>query len=119
MNLPTNKLRDLIAALQTLDPDIETDIESVQIAINSAQRRALQFNHEPVRLTEEEFLDKLCALIDDSDITDDFIDIPTTAREIIHLYKRAQQAEEIDELRDTLQDVASDLKHAVDRLIDL
>lgn len=32
--IPTNKLRDLITVLQTLDPDIEHDITTVQVIVD-------------------------------------------------------------------------------------
>lgn len=49
MNLPTNKLRDLIAVLQTLDPDTEIDIASVR-TIDQGGRRILSFTQDESRV---------------------------------------------------------------------
>jgi len=119
MNLPTNKLRDLIAVLQTFDPDVEVPFTAVVAVVAPNGKRCLVYDTAEPKFTEEDFLDKLTDAIDDTDITDDFTDIESTAREITRLYKCALKVEEIDELRDTIQDVASDLKHAANRLIDL
>lgn len=61
MNLPTNKLRDLIAALQTLDPDTITDIECV-FAVDDSGQRVLKFcedNSRPKEIILESISDKL------------------------------------------------------------
>lgn len=40
-SIPTNKLRDLIAVLQTLDPDIEHTVE--EVTVESRNKRTIQF----------------------------------------------------------------------------
>lgn len=51
MNLPTNKLRDLIAVLQTLDPDTITDIHSI-FAIDDGGQRVLKLCEDTSRSEE-------------------------------------------------------------------
>lgn len=51
--IPTNKLRDLIAVLQTLDPDIEHTITEVDVLVDG--RRVLSTG----QLTEKEFVEDI------------------------------------------------------------
>ena len=51
--IPTNKLRDLIAVLQTLDPDIEHTITEVDVLVDG--RRILSTG----QLTEKEFVEDI------------------------------------------------------------
>jgi len=51
--IPTNKLRDLIAVLQLLDPDIETTITEVDVLVDG--RRVLSTG----QLTEKEFVEEV------------------------------------------------------------
>ena len=51
--IPTNKLRDLIAVLQTLDPDIEHTITEVDVLVDG--RRILSTG----QLTEKEFVEEV------------------------------------------------------------
>ena len=65
MNLPTNKLRDLIAALQTLDPDIETDVDAVNPVILSSGKRCLQLTNSTYEIRIAELQDNLDATNDE------------------------------------------------------
>lgn len=62
MNLPTNKLRDLIAALQTLDPDIVTEVEAFNVFFDGSNRRTIRFAL-PLSATTEEVLKSLDKLL--------------------------------------------------------
>lgn len=52
--IPTNKLRDLIAVLQSLDPDIEHAI--LEIEVNTDGRRVMHTGER----TEAEFVEDIC-----------------------------------------------------------
>lgn len=60
MNLPTNKLRDFITVLQTLDPDIDTDIISVEVV--NRGRKQLKLTVDPEK-ADYIFLDRLSNFI--------------------------------------------------------
>lgn len=58
MNIPTNKLKDLISVLSTLDPDIEHGVESVEVTCNN--KRAINFILSRDKyVIFEDFLDSL------------------------------------------------------------
>lgn len=116
MHLPTNKLRDLIAVLQTFDQDVETDIEAASMVIGDGGKRVLKLDQSKTLLTEEDFMDKLCALIDDGVITDDFYSLQGAANAIKQFYAASIKLKDI---QGTIDDVAADLKYAASRLLDL
>lgn len=56
--IPTNKLRDLIAVLQTLDPDIEHSLE--EVIIESRNKRTIRFGET----TEAEVIQEIRESLD-------------------------------------------------------
>lgn len=57
-SIPTNKLRDLILVLQTLDPDIEHSLE--EVAVNAFDKRKISFSET----TEAEVISEITDRID-------------------------------------------------------
>lgn len=114
MNLPTNKLRDLIAVLQTFDPDVEVPFTTVStVTVPGIGRRCLVYDTAEPKFTEEEFLDKLSKAINDADITDDFYSLQGAADAIKQFYNDSTKLKDI---HSTIDDVASDLKYQASRL---
>ena len=97
MNLPTNKLRDLIAALQTLDPDTITDIHSV-FAVDDGGQRVLKLYEDNSR-NEEIILEKLSAKL-----TTDLFE-PTTNTLEAWAFEINRMGNEIDKLDTSLENL--------------
>jgi len=94
--IPTNKLRDLIAVLQLLDPDIETTITEVDVLVDG--RRVLSTG----QLTEKEFVE---------DIRDGCgIKCDNTSRDL------AIAVEELLTNIDILQEERNELQSQIDRI---
>lgn len=101
MNLPTNKLRDLIAVLQTLDPDIETDVDAVNPVIFSNGKRCLQ-------LTNSTYEIRVASLQDDLDATNDELESLES--------KYADLKEEYDRLASRLSNIRETLQSSISLL---
>ena len=90
--IPTNKLRDLIAVLQTLDPDIEHNAE-VSVTTNGlSSKRTIRFGETTEAKVIKEVRESL-----------DLTCIATTAVELVEYI--GDLITEKDELKETIQQI--------------
>lgn len=116
MNLPTNKLRDLIAALQTLDPDTITEVEAFNTFFDNANRRVVRFDLSLAPVTEQVLcsIDKLL----DPDIylsTDEGAE--GAARDINEMHEKiVKHQEEVEALESRYADLKEEYERLSSRL---
>lgn len=100
MNIPTNKLSDLIATLQTLDPDTNHHYVSAAVFITRAGRRFLDLRYNDNKLVNiDTLLDDIYELltVDDYPIAEDCTTVEEFKAALIkHL---ADLHEQIDKLQ--------------------
>ena len=94
--IPTNKLRDLIAVLQTLDPDIEHTV--AEVIVGSRNKRTIQFGETTEAEVVQDIRDSL-----------DLTCSATTAAELIKyigdlITKKDELEETISRIRRALSD---------------
>ena len=106
MNIPGNKLKDLIAVLQTLDPDLAHDIVNVKIN-EPAGRRRLEISLDRDKFLDlETFLDDLYEdlIMDDYSIAEDIQTIPQFKSALLsHLTKLHETIGDLQDKLDELQ----------------
>ncbi len=119
MNLPTNKLRDLIAVLQTIDPDAATEVMAANVFFDDSNKRVVRFAL-PLSVTAEEVLMELDKQLEPSiDLSLDE-GIEGAARDINELYNEVvKHQEKIEKLEDdlsVLQNKYDDLSYRLDNV---
>ncbi len=94
-SIPTNKLRDLIAVLQTLDPDIEHTAEVKVITGNLSAKRTIHFGETTeaeVIKDIRESLDLSCKAITSADLVTYIGDLITHNDNLNETIRRIRKA---------------------------
>lgn len=115
MNIPTNKVRDLIATLKLIDPDTEHKFLEIDVQDTRRGRRYLvvKMDEDTTRVNFEDFLDKLYIAIpresreiaEDLNTPDEFIEKLSSYLTYLHNDIRALRLQ-VDELQSSTNTTA-------------